>query len=172
MLKACPVRPTVLEIGYGDGSFLEALADGRPEGRYIGFDPHGFQFEHDRVELRSGLFEPGLHLQELKPDVIVSRHVLEHLTNPLAFLQKIAFHATIEGIEPLLYIEVPCVDALITTGRTVDLYYEHNSQFTTVSFERMLSRCRVDIVDMGPLRRRGNLGHRKISEQSRGSSIM
>lgn len=39
MLARLPVNPTVVEIGHGDGAFLEALAAARPGGCYIGFDP-------------------------------------------------------------------------------------------------------------------------------------
>lgn len=149
LIGHCPVHPTVIEVGYGDGSFLASMADKNPKGRYIGFDPNGFRFEHDRIEFRAALFDPGVDFADVKPDLIVTRHVLEHLTNPLAFLQKISFHAAVAHLEPRLYIEVPCVDTMVATGRTVDLYYEHNSQFTTVSFQRMLARARLDILELG-----------------------
>jgi hypothetical protein len=44
-----------------------------------------------------------------------------------------------------MFIEVPCIDRALATGRTVDFYYEHNSHFTTESFVRMLGRCRVAV---------------------------
>ena len=49
-----------------------------------------------------------------------------------------SFAAACCNIKPLLYIEVPCIDRAIETRRTVDFYYEHNSQFSTSSFSRML----------------------------------
>ena len=41
------------------------------------------------------------------------------------------------GIAPLAYFEVPCIDTAIASGRTVDFYYEHSSQFTTASCRRI-----------------------------------
>lgn len=38
---------------------------------------------------------------------------------------------------------------MLETGRTVDLYYEHNSHFTTNSFTRMLNRCFATIEEIG-----------------------
>ncbi|HEY6394312.1 MAG TPA: methyltransferase domain-containing protein, partial [Candidatus Binataceae bacterium] len=139
ILRRMPSRPTVVEIGHGDGSLLSALATERPAGRFIGFDPHGATDGDGSVELRAELFGAE-HLEELAPNIVISRHVLEHLQSPLAFLQQIAFAAERLGRKQLAYFEVPCIDRALTTGRTVDFYYEHSSQFSTRSFKRMLSR--------------------------------
>lgn len=149
MLGMLPAHPSVVEIGYGDGSFLASLAEGGKDGRYIGFDPHGAKSRLECLQLRGELFDPGRHLAELKPNIIIMRHVLEHLVNPLKFLQQIGFMATALDMKLLCYLEVPCIDRAIEAGRTVDFYYEHNSQFTTQSFERMVVRSGADIVEIG-----------------------
>lgn len=149
MLSQLPDEPTVVEIGHGDASFLRALAELRPAGRYIGFDPHGAKGSADGVELRCELFEADTHFQELTPDLILSRHVLEHLMNPLGFLQQLSYCASILGKKTLAYFEVPCIDRAIKSCRTVDFYYEHSSQFTTSSFYRMISRSGGDPLDIG-----------------------
>jgi hypothetical protein len=149
MLHQLPAHPVIVEIGHGDGSLLAALAAARPGGHFIGFDPHGATRSEGDLELRAALFEPDEHLAELAPDLVVSRHVLEHLNSPLAFLQRIAFAAARLGREQLAYFEVPCVDRALATGRTVDFYYEHNSQFSTQSFRKMLSRCGATINCVG-----------------------
>jgi hypothetical protein len=141
--------PVVVEIGHGDGSFLGALSKLRPQGRYIGFDPHGAAEGAGTVSFRAELFEPSRHLAELEPDLVISRHVLEHLVNPLGFLQGLGFAATAVGAAPLAYFEVPCIDNALRNRRTVDFYYEHSSQFTTNSFVRMLSRASAEILDIG-----------------------
>ncbi|HLX36739.1 MAG TPA: methyltransferase domain-containing protein [Candidatus Binataceae bacterium] len=149
MLREVRDNPTIVEIGHGDGSLIGALAEVRPEGRFVGFDPHGATCTNGNLELRAALFEPEKHLAELRPDLVISRHVLEHLNSPLAFLQRIAFAAARLGREQLAYFEVPCVDRALETGRTVDFYYEHNSQFSTQSFRKMLSRCGATINSVG-----------------------
>lgn len=144
MLARLPPVPVVVEIGHGDAHLLGALAAARPAGRYIGFDPHGaVGSPHRAVELRASLFVPGRDLAELSPDLIVSRHVMEHLTDPVGFIQQLAFSAAWARVESTLYLEVPCIDRALESGRTFDFYYEHNSHFTTSSFVRMLSRCGV-----------------------------
>lgn len=144
-----PRNPVVVEIGHGDGSFLSTLASLKPEGKYIGFDPHGAKEGNSSVTLRPELFIPGVHLAEIKPDIIIMRHVLEHLTNTLGFLQEIAFCSSTLGLKPFGYFEVPCIDRVLSTGRTVDLYYEHSSQFTTASFSNMLARSKTEVQSLG-----------------------
>jgi hypothetical protein len=150
MLERLTDTPTVVEIGHGDASFLTALSQSRPNGRFVGFDPNGAARANGTpIELRQSLFEPGVHLPELRPDLLISRFVFEHLTDPVGFLQQISFAAVCGGIEPLMYIEVPCIDRAVETRRVVDFYYEHNSQFTTSSFTRMLQRCGAIIESIG-----------------------
>jgi hypothetical protein len=120
IVRRLPAKPTVVEIGYGDAGFLSALSAACPAGRFIGFDPHGAAAEDTRLELRQELFDPCVHLGELRPDLIVSRHVLEHLTDPLGFIQHIALAAACLGFRPLMYLEVPCIDRALETGRTED----------------------------------------------------
>lgn len=139
----------VVEVGHGDGSFLEALAMAHSSGRYIGFDPNGAAQTRDGVELRAELFDATQHLAELRPHVVISRHVLEHLVNPLGFLQGLSLATSIAGLNTMAYFEVPCIDQAIASRRSVDFYYEHSSQFTTDSFTRMLSRSVREIIEIG-----------------------
>ena len=134
-------KPVVVEIGHGDGSFLAQLASLRPNGRYIGFDPHGARGNIAGVEFNDALFHPMEHLPALKPNLIIMRHVLEHFESSLNFLQQLSFAVAWHGTACLAYLEVPCVDRVFDTQRTVDFYYEHNSQFTTSSFTKMLERA-------------------------------
>ncbi|MBM3572019.1 MAG: methyltransferase domain-containing protein [Alphaproteobacteria bacterium] len=150
ILRRLPRRPVVVEIGHGDGGFLEGLGASRPSGRYFGFDPHGRQGSTRRnVTFRRELFLADQQFPALRPDLIITRHVLEHLTNPLGFIQALSFAATWLKRGAMVYLEVPCVDRAVATGRTADFYYEHNSQFTTLSFRRMLSRSGADIDYIG-----------------------
>ncbi len=149
LLSRIPENPTVIEIGHGDGSFIAALAKSKPGGTFIGFDPNGAAGGCDNVQFRAEYFDPAIHLPELQPDLVISRHVLEHLTNPLGFLQRISFVAATIGLQPLAYFEVPCVDRALENNRTVDFYYEHSSHFTSTSFMKMISTCGATVKQIG-----------------------
>jgi hypothetical protein len=176
LLARLPEKPVVVEIGHGDGSFIAALAAKRPGGRFHGFDPNGAAVGDGSVALHAELFDPGRHLAGLRPDLIISRHVMEHLSNPLGFLQHLCFAAAHAGSDCLLYLEVPCIDRVIETGRTIDFYYEHSSQFTTGSFSRMLMRCAAVVetighgydgeVIYGLARMSGSQGQVKLAEEA------
>lgn len=143
--RSLPDNPTVVEIGCGEGHLLRRLAGMRGDGRFVGFDPNASITVADRVEGKQQLFVPDRHIAEIAPDIIISRHVLEHLINPLGFVQALAFAAEWSGRPVRLYLEVPCVDRVFESGRVVDFYYEHNSHFTLNSFTRMLEQCASDI---------------------------
>ncbi|MEG2004644.1 MAG: class I SAM-dependent methyltransferase, partial [Bilophila sp.] len=147
-----PKNPTFVEIGHGDGSFLQGLKACAPAGstaRCIGFDPHGAVCSEPGMELLADLFLPEQHIPKLHPDMVLARHVLEHLDNPLEFLQHIAVTATLYGKPIRAYFEVPCVDRVLETGRTTDFYYEHRSQFTSDSFATMLRKSGGTIIELG-----------------------
>jgi len=156
ILANLPDAPVVVEIGCGEGHLLRALAQTRPAGRYIGFDPNGSidtteGLAQGQVEAKQELFDPAIHLAECRPHLIISRHVLEHLMNPLSFIQQIAFAADWLKLKTHLFIETPCIDKVFASGRIADFYYEHNSHFTTASFTRLLQRaaCKIESLQHG-----------------------
>lgn len=145
ILEYLPIEPTVVEIGCGSGHLLQSLAEANPRGRYIGFDPSVTSEQLGNVEFRGELFLPDRHLNELQPQMLISRHVLEHMLNPLGFLQAISMAAELIQNQTLLFTEVPCIDRVFEAGRVEDFYYEHNSHFTTQSFTRMLHRANASL---------------------------
>ena len=149
ILKRLPANPVVIEIGCGEGHLLRALAKARPEGRYVGFDPNGtIETQGGLIEAYNELFLPEKHMGIYKPDMIISRHVLEHLMNPLGFVQTLSFTAGWLALDTQLFIEVPCIDRVFETGRTADFFYEHNSNFTVTSLTRLLERCALSVDDV------------------------
>jgi SAM-dependent methyltransferase len=152
ILDSVSEEPCVVEIGCGDGHLLRALAVARPGGRYVGFDPNAKVDTGDGlIEARAELFLARRHLAELAPQMIVARHVLEHLVDPLAMLEEIAFAASWFQQPTKLFVEVPCVDLAIEACRTADFFYEHNSHFTMRSLAKMLDRCgaEVELIEKG-----------------------
>lgn len=140
LLDRLPERPVVVEIGCGEGHFLRGLAASRPAGRYIGFDPNGSPETGAGIEFYARLFEPLADMPSLKPDAVVIRHVLEHLTQPEPLLGAIAWGTSRNAGGCVLLAEVPCIDRVFETGRTTDFFYEHVSHFTSESFATLMRR--------------------------------
>ncbi|MCA9115878.1 MAG: methyltransferase domain-containing protein, partial [Planctomycetaceae bacterium] len=100
LLQAITPGCTVVEIGCAEGQLLRLLAAARPEARYVGFDPGSpSPGIHGSVELRRSLFDPARDLGDLRPTVMICRHVLEHLQSPAGFLQQLAFAVSWEDLD-------------------------------------------------------------------------
>lgn len=141
LLTRLPASPTVVEIGCGEGHFIRGLAEARPAGRYVGFDPNASPETGQGVEFYPRLFDPLVDMATFTPDAVVIRHVLEHLTEPAALLEPLAWSAAALGKPCWLFAEVPCIDRVFETGRLADFFYEHISHFTTDSFRTLMRRA-------------------------------
>lgn len=142
LLVHLPEAPTVVEIGCGEGHFVRGLAEARNgRGRFIGFDPNASPETGQGVEFHARLFDPLMDMASYAPDAVVIRHVLEHLTEPAALLEQLAWGAVHLDKPCCLFAEVPCIDRVFETDRLADFFYEHASHFTTASFRALMTRC-------------------------------
>ncbi len=132
----------ILEIGCGQGEFLELMAV-LGGNRCIGFDP-AFQ---DGVE-RRGLRTVSIFKQGFDPsrgalpaaDFVICRHVLEHLADPADFLRGIAKAVDVmKGMA--FYMEVPNGEGLFRKQAVWDIIYEHPSHFTRTSLAVIFRRA-------------------------------
>ncbi|WP_109476789.1 class I SAM-dependent methyltransferase [Paraburkholderia sp. C35] len=141
VLSQLPDAPNVVEIGCGEGHFVRGLAQAKPGGRFIGFDPNATPETGLGVEFHPRLFEPLADMKAFQPDAVVIRHVLDHLTEPARLLEALAWGAMSAGKDAWLFAEVPCIDRVFDTQRLADFFYEHVSHFTTESFRTLMSRA-------------------------------
>lgn len=148
LITHLPPQPFVVEVGCGEGHFLRGVAESIGAGRFAGFDPNASSETGRGVEFHARYFNPLTDIPALAPDAIVMRHVLEHLTDPAAFVEQLAWGAGDMGKPVLLFAEMPCIDRVHQTGRLADLFYEHPSQFSTRSFQTLMERA-GEIVTLG-----------------------
>lgn len=142
-------HPTVIDVGCGEGHFVRGLSESyEGAGRFIGFDPSAAPETGQGVEFHAEYFEPLIHMGEYTPDAVVIRHVLEHLTNPSAILDELAWGGMYVHKTCWLFAEVPCIDRVMKSGRLADFFYEHTSHFTTESFRRLMERAGT-IMELG-----------------------
>jgi hypothetical protein len=141
----------VIEIGCGDGHFVRALSEAhRGRGRFVGFDPNTAPESGVGVEFHARLFEPLSDMVAYKPDLVVIRHVLEHLAEPADLLDNLAWGAAQIDKPCRLCAEAPCIDRVFDADRLTDFYFEHASHFTTQSFAKLMQRAgEVERLDHG-----------------------
>lgn len=151
LLERLPSTPTLVEIGCGEGQFMKGLAEAcEGQGRFIGFDPNTHAVTGQGLEFQARLFDPLTDIAALAPDAIIMRHVVEHLTEPAAFLDQLAWGASLSGRSILAFIETPCIDRVFSTGRLADFFYEHMSHFSTESFRELLMRAgTIELLEHG-----------------------
>jgi len=130
---------TIIDIGAGDGGFLDIVNQKNDGVRCIAFEP-GIDSERCSargIETYADYFIPQRDIQKFKPDILVCRHVLEHLQAPRDFVAEIAYYANMCQVYPTFVAEVPCITKALDTYRTTDFLYEHASNFTQRSLRVM-----------------------------------
>lgn len=149
LAETLPDNPTIIEIGCGEGHFLHSLSTKFDTGRFIGFDPNGQVNKKHSIEFYKEFFTPAIHMEQFKPDLIICRHVIEHLTQPLALFQPIMKIANSNDKAVKLFIEVPCIDNLYKNQRISDFFYEHISNFNNLSFTGFINRLAGELLYLG-----------------------
>lgn len=119
----------LIEVGCGKGYFLELLQE---RGfRLTGFDP---TYEGDNPSVQRHYFGKGV---EMTGRGLILRHVLEHVQDPVGFLEGLR---DANGGGGLIYIEVPCFDWILRKRAWFDIFYEHVNYFRLSDFSRMFGR--------------------------------
>lgn len=136
----------VVEIGCGKGDYLKLFCRiGSNSGTGIdpawepgrGDDVDGVDFLKEFYEVKHG---------ELKPDCITCRHTLEHIHDTDHFLKTI--RSSIEGRDPILFFEIPCIVRILEVQAFWDIFYEHCSYFSPGSLARLFRRNGFSILDL------------------------
>ena len=140
----------VVEVGCGKGLFLRKLVENEVWGNIgHGFDP---SYVGKEIEFEGRLkFEKRYYDSEcanISADVVVCRHVIEHISNPLSLLSSVK-QALVNSPQARVFFETPCVEWILSNHVIWDFFYEHCSYFTaqslTTAFE--ISGFQVESVN-------------------------
>jgi SAM-dependent methyltransferase len=124
----------VVEVGCGKGQFLKKLIGNERAGNSgYGFDPSyaGPASEFNgRLQFRKCYYGP--ECADIVADVVICRHVIEHIPEPLSLLRTI--RQTMTGASPpRIFFETPCVEWILRNQVIWDFFYEHCSYFSAAS---------------------------------------
>lgn len=143
-----PSRGAALEIGCGAGSFIGRLHQQGWKAYGIEPDPGmcAFVRRHWGLEVAQGTMET-VTLPKAGYDLVVMLHVFEHLTDPLAALERIGTTLKSDG---LLFIEVPNILDLWTVHRRwYDGFdFTHVYNFSRTTLTNMLQLGGFEVVGM------------------------
>jgi SAM-dependent methyltransferase len=133
----------VLEIGCGDGRFLECA-------REAGFQVYGVEPSLDyclaarhntgTTEIENAVFD------EYRPTrtfaAVCAFFVIEHVTDPVAFLGKVRGMLAPGG---LLFLEAPVIDLYPQQDEEM-LWHEHTYHFSAGTLRRLLNECGYELL--------------------------
>ena len=130
---------TVLEIGCGDGYFLKSVHSRGASA--IGFEPSStFHVANSQpgVEVHQDHFAfDALPELDSTVDVVVMRHILEHLPSPISALESLHPCASDRSGPRFLFLEVPNVLQILKDNLYFDFYNDHVQYFSYDSLARL-----------------------------------
>lgn len=127
--KQFPKGSAVVEVGCGKGDFIDLM---QRDGHFkaTGYDA-AYEGDNPDIEKRY-LTNDDRH----EADLVILRHVLEHIPRPHEFL---AILKNVFG-DAKIYIEVPDADWIIKNGVFFDITYEHVNYFSRQSLSMLFAK--------------------------------
>lgn len=124
----------IVEIGCGKGYFVELLQKQGFSNVY-GFDP---AYEGSNPKIIKDYFSS--EYKSLNADLVIMRHVLEHIEKPLEFLNIIQSAC---GNSTKILIEVPDFDWIVSNKAFWDIYFEHCNYFDSHYLESFFENATI-----------------------------
>ena len=126
----------IVEVGCGKGAFLRKLVQVEgSENHGLGLDP---TYEGPLTDLGGRLrFEKrfyGPDCANEPADVVICRHVIEHVPQPLTLLRNVRA-SLVNSPEARVFFETPCVEWILKNQVIWDFFYEHCSIFSPSSIK-------------------------------------
>ena len=139
----------IVEVGCGQGDFLRRLIE-FPSTRNtgVGFDPSyagPLGGEHDPVRFERKYYDAASAL--IPADVVICRHVIEHVLDPVALLTTVR-QALVQSPRARLFFETPCVEWILANQVVWDFFYEHCSYFSRASLSTAFQHAGFQVADV------------------------
>jgi ubiquinone/menaquinone biosynthesis C-methylase UbiE len=142
---------TVVEVGCGKGDFIRRLVE------YPGADITGIGFDPtyvgpDRSHGGRLRFERNFYDEEassVPADVVICRHVIEHVPKPLDLLGAVR-RAVASRPHALICFETPSVEWILEHQVVWDFFYEHCSIFTPDSLSLAFRSAGFNVSSVTP----------------------
>jgi len=138
----------VLEVGCGKGLFLRKMVEIEDAGNSgYGFDPsyNGPEVELEgRLQFAKRYYGPDC--AGISADVVICRHVIEHVPDPMGLLHSIR-QALINSPQARVFVETPCVGWILRKRVIWDFFYEHCSYFTAGSLTTAFAASGFHVED-------------------------
>ncbi|MFF2018104.1 class I SAM-dependent methyltransferase [Paenibacillus sp. NPDC058177] len=137
----------VVEVGCGKGVFLKKIVESGDNYGY-GFDP---SYIGPELELEGKLrFEKRLYNEDcvhIKADIVICRHVIEHISEPLELLKSIR-KALTHSPNARVFFETPCIEWIFENKVMFDIFYEHCSYFNKSSLAKAFELTGFEVVNV------------------------
>jgi SAM-dependent methyltransferase len=139
----------IIEIGCGKGDFLKLLCEaGGNSG--VGFDPSYVPQATDAKTAKQVHFIQDFYSERYasyKADLICSRQVLEHIYNPVNFLNMVR-QAIGNRLNTVVFFDVPNMLFMLRELDIWNIFYEHCSYFGPSSLARVFMACGFNICNI------------------------
>ena len=114
---------SILEIGSGSGELANYFANIGANVTTV--DPCIAGYDNDQIQHYQQFFDDSFPNKTY--DLIISRHIIEHVSNPVKFLKLCKSKLNTHGN---IYIEVPNLESTLTNHRSVDFFNDHVQHFS------------------------------------------
>ena len=137
---------TIVEVGCGKGDFLNRLTSPvEYRNRGYGFDPAYVGADvvnGGRTQFFRTFYSEAS--SRISADVVISRHVIEHVPEPRKLLKSIRA-AWVTSPNARVFFETPCVEWILKNQVVWDLFYEHCSLFTASSLTQLFEATGFEV---------------------------
>jgi hypothetical protein len=136
----------VMEIGGGKGDFLRLMCE-KASNEGINIDP-GAPLQSpagDEALTHIAAYYGDEHVG-LTADLVITRHTLEHIWQPAAFVRQL--RRAIGNRRVPVYIEVPNMEYILRENAVFELIYPHCSYYTRNSLMRLCGNAGFEVLEL------------------------